>query len=654
MLISILFTLCVTGFGRLLYGRWMEGFDPMAKLGICGILGLGTTGLLTLFFGLLPGGLHWGIGIIGLIAFLGMAAIIKDKLWEEPLFSRKPQGLEWLFLAPIVLGSLMAAVAALAPSTALDWDTIAYHLAVPALWLKAGQIVPVPFIHHSNFPQSVDNLYIWGLTWGDQAGAKAFQVCFYLLGIATVYGLTRNRYSGKAGAWAAVTFATVPVVLWEAGTGYIDVAHGLFAAVGVILVGEILETLYGGGKLSPRSWPIAALCLGFAAGSKYTGLQVFIALALIYGVYTLAWGRGKGAKHVTAAIAVALVVCAPWYVKNELWAGNPVFPFFYEQFGGKNWSQFNADIYKRQQQSFGIPREGPVAGIGTLPFAVLGLGFQPGRYTDPNPVLVVPEKGQPTGAFGFAWQSTGGAILVAGMVWLSSGKVRRFEGLLLGWIGVSFLMWFVLSQQSRYAITFAPILAMLLGAGVARLRAGPILAGAAAVQACGTLYVQFQSQYVSEMQVVTGQVSREKYLSSYIPYEAFGWLNGHAKKVALYDEVFGYYLSIPYFWANPGHTTLIGYDKLNDGAQFVARLKEMGFSHLYLSTSYGSYSPQDRDELRAAVGLNGAPVPLPSDKAQAYKSNPEQKYKWLIADAAQRGLFGDKIDFHSGFVLQLK
>jgi 4-amino-4-deoxy-L-arabinose transferase-like glycosyltransferase len=650
----------------MLYGRWMSGLDIAARFGLSGILGLGTVGLGTLFIGLLPGGLSWGIAVVWLAALAGAFTLYKNRFWSEKLITRKPRGAEWGVIALLAVSLFTAVVAALAPSTSLDWDTIAYHLAVPKLWLAAGHIYPIPFIHHSNFPQSVDNLYIWGLAWGGQTGAKTFQICFYLLGLITVFGFARARYGAKAAGWAALAFGTVPVVLWEAGTGYIDVAHGLYAAVGVLLLADIIEDLSKGADSPTKPWPIAALCLGFAAGSKYTGLQVFIAVGVVFGAYALLKNKGKGVKTLAATLGLACVVCSPWYIKNELWAGNPVYPFFYEQFGGKNWSQFNADIYKNQQQTFGIPRKGPAGGIGVFPDAVLGLAFQPGRYTDPSPTLVVPEKGTPTGAFGFAWQSTGGAILVAGIIWMLSGRIRRYEGLLLSWIGFSFLMWFVLSQQSRYAITFAPVLAILLGAGVVRLRAGPLLAVCAAFQALGTLIVLVTAQSLDQLNVVTGQVSEAQYLSHSLPYDAYGWLNANVKggKVALYDEVFGFYLNVPYFWANPGHTTLIGYDQLNDGAQFIARLKEMGFTHIYMSTGYGSYTPQEAEALRALVGLEGDPAPVDDATVSALvghpehvsdlAKDPEQKYKWLVADAADRGLFSQKIRFRGGFVLQIR
>src|SRR6202011_1887734 len=115
------------------------------------------------------------------------------------------------------LAILFATVSVLAPSDTMEWDTLAYHLAVPKLWLQAGQIQPISYIHHSNFPFAVDNLYIWGLAWGGEEGAKAFTLAFHTYGIFAVFGFARQVYGELAGWWAALTWATIPAVLWLSG-----------------------------------------------------------------------------------------------------------------------------------------------------------------------------------------------------------------------------------------------------------------------------------------------------------------------------------------------------------------------------------------------------------------------------------------------------
>jgi hypothetical protein len=654
--ITIFFCLCMVGFGRVLYGRWMAKLDPAAEVGIAGILGLGTVGLLTLPIGLLPGGLKWGMILVLAMAASGFWNLLKGRIWTRALFPVKPKGVQWLLVLVIVCCFCIALISDLAPSTSVDWDTLAYHLAVPKLWLQAGRIYPITFIHHSNFPFSVDNLYIWGLTWGDQQGAKAFQLCFLALGVLSVFGLTRQRYGGRAGAWAAVGFATVPVVLWEAGTAYIDVAHGLFAGLGIVLAVMALEEAQAEHD-EPEGyrplWPLAGALLGFAAGSKYTGLQAIIAAALVLGLYALVKKQRLGLTRIAALCAIAAAIGAPWYVKNIAWVSNPVYPFFYERFGGKNWSQYNADIYREQQQIFGVPREGPAAGLAALPHAVLGLAYAPGRYTDPSPKLVV-EKGRASGAQGNPLQAIGGAVMVAGLFWLFSGRTRRFEGLVLAWMGISLLMWFVLSQQSRYIISFVPPLALLLGGAVVRFRAGPVLAAITSLQALFTMWIFYASGLPQKVRLIDGQDSPDIYLQRALPfYRASSFMNDQLKgaKVALFDEVHGFLLDIPYFWANPGHSTEIGYDRLNNGQEFADRLREMGFTHVYVSVAFEL--PVNRERIRQVLGFHEL-TPYSEAEKRALVGNPGLKFKWLLGDAVARDEIAPMQDFATGYILRIR
>ncbi|MFX5562759.1 hypothetical protein ABTD73_20110, partial [Acinetobacter baumannii] len=80
---------------------------------------------------------------------------------------------------------------------------------------------------------------------------------------------------------------------------------------------------------------------------------------------------------------------------NVVNTGNPVFPFMYSRFGGKNWDAYNAEIYSNEQATFGVSREVPEPGKRSIDMpsqpsklgaAILGLAYQPGRYTNPNPL----------------------------------------------------------------------------------------------------------------------------------------------------------------------------------------------------------------------------------------------------------------------------
>ena len=47
----------------------------------------------------------------------------------------------------------------------------------------------------------------------------------------------------------------------------------------------------------------------------------------------------KNVKVIALTAAVAALIGSPWYIRNWILAGNPVYPFYYSTFGGKNWSE---------------------------------------------------------------------------------------------------------------------------------------------------------------------------------------------------------------------------------------------------------------------------------------------------------------------------
>ena len=77
---------------------------------------------------------------------------------------------------------------------------------------------------------------------------------------------------------------------------------------------------------------------GFCAGIKYTGLPVVLVLALfIILLSTFERKSGiAGIKYMFLFGAIAFVLASPWYIKNYLYTGNPIYPFFAGIFSGEN------------------------------------------------------------------------------------------------------------------------------------------------------------------------------------------------------------------------------------------------------------------------------------------------------------------------------
>lgn len=100
-----------------------------------------------------------------------------------------------------------------------------------------------------------------------------------------------------------------------------------------------------------RQWLVlSGVTMGLALGSKYLALGG----AAVLGLWVLWQSRTQGWKtvlvHGLLFGGTALLVGSPWYVKNWLWAGNPVYPSF---FGGTGWTAERVNWHLLYHRSFG-------------------------------------------------------------------------------------------------------------------------------------------------------------------------------------------------------------------------------------------------------------------------------------------------------------
>ncbi len=638
VLITLLFSAGAACFGHLLIRKLTPELDVAMRTGLSGLVGLGAIGTLTLFVGLAPGGLSTaGTWLVVLVVAASAALTARSLRYRPPI--PLPQGAHALFLAGLAIALLFALVSVLAPSDTVEWDSLAYHLAVPKLWLEAGQIIPVSFIHHSNFPFAIDNLYIWGLAWGGQPGAKAFTLAFHVFGLFAVFGLARQVYGTLAGWWASLAWSTIPAVLWLSGTAYIDVQNGLYAGLGILLTALTLR------DSDFRFACLAGIMLGLAAGSKYTGLQTIFAAGVVMLGFSLI-RRQSTFKAILVTCGLALLIASPWYVKNVAWMGNPVYPFFYKQLRGKYWSDWQATIYSNEQQSFGVGRpaisaQNPEYTAGKIEpqrigHAIFGLAYEPGRYINPGQTS---GQGFPIGSLGFV-------VIATLALWMFSGRASPFESAVIATILMSFAMWFVLSEQSRYIIALAVPLSVLAGGAIKALKIGPLLAGAIIVQALYSFYLAKTfggdpSRFDRQLQVATGRLSTDEYMhgtSFWEPAKVLNQTVGRGR-VALYDEVFGFLLDVPYLWANPGHSNELGYESMQNGDDLVKSLSREGVTHVYVNLYPPGSNPQDPELQRwiATTGLGGRAQPYTAEEKAARMPDLNWRAKVLLGEAIASG-----------------
>jgi len=624
VIFSCALSLAICNLSSKIFRKLLVDLDPALQFGLSGLIGLGLLGTLTLFVGLIPGGFHWGFWAI-LCPILLIGILYPRKI--RPLKFRvdlKP--FELLALAVVSVGFLFALIGVLVPSTANDWDSIAYHMAVPKIYLALGEIHRIVYIHHSNFPSAIELLFVWTLRFG-QSGAKMILWFFTFFGSCTVFGFARQRYGRAAAWWATLAFFSVPTVIWETGTAYIDVAHGLFGALGFAILASELERSHANqSKLEMSKVILGGILLGLSCGTKYTGLETSAIALLVLGICAIRLKQNLMLKPLLQCALVAFVVGGSWYVKNIVLVSNPVYPFAFETFGGKNWDEKRSLIYRQEQLSFGVGVSPQGKNWADLGHAILGLAYQPGRYVNP---LETVGGGSPLGAVGIPFFA---GLLIWGLI----KRPNKFEAQVLGFSLISLILWFGLSQQSRYLTDLVPVAAILVGGAISTIVWGRVIAAVIILQSGYSLWLEKQVTVNPGLPVVLGQESDKDFLHQNLPFsDAATDINElpQTSKVALYDQVFGYYLDVPYFWANPPHCTIVPYSTLHSGRDYAQEMSKLGFTNIYVQF----VDPSTDRDFAQAIGIAGYPTPLPPNLQQKWTSNWIQQWKPLLADAVERG-----------------
>lgn len=559
-------------------------------------LGLGTLAYLILAAGLLRlmlpavlGGLvvaGWGLlGVeLALRKRAGSEAVSEapataESKWERPL--------TLLLVGYLVVLAVATLFGALGPVDGLDWDSLSYHLAAPRIFLREGRIPFIAYDSHTHFPFTMEMLYTLGLQFGGAGGAKLFHwAAGWLTALAVGAWTDRlevagRRVPGWAGPVAAAAFASMPIVLWEMGTAYVDLGTALFQFLALTLLVDAVQRDADGLRICARRAALAGILSGFALGTKMTALLQFglLGLGLLFLLFRATWTARPAVFRALLAFGVLGVAAgSPWYLKSWLWVHNPVYPFFYSFFPQSySWTKAAADAYATEQRSFGLGK-GPLEFLKSLwNLAVHGRAF----YINDRSLF-----GDRIGSLGPLWV---GLLPLA--LW-ARGLGWRI-GALLAYFGGSMALWFLLSQQSRYlTAVFAPlavvvaVLPAVLPGKTLRIGSGAFIAGALALNL-------LMHGPVAQSAINTALASPEEvdqYLATSLPglYESTKFVNQlpENSRIALYQETRGYYFDRPYFWANPLQHNLIPYDTLPDGTALVADLRRFGITHVLINHQF--------------------------------------------------------------------
>ena len=342
ILFGALFTAAVCwSLGRLLFRRLGIGLrnpehDLLAGLTGAAILSVAVFLLCTVKLARAP-----------VFAALGLTGLITGRLPQRhPPFPSLPRFWRWLFIAPFAFYAVLYLSNSLAPEFSPDGST--YHLGLVARYFRQHGFERLTTNMYASLSQGAEMLFLFAFAFGRHSAAATVH-CLFLLSLPLLMlSYARRTGHARAGVCAALLVYLSPLAGIDGVSAYNDVALAT-AAFGMFYLLEIWREEHDDRFTIP-----AGLLAGFCFAVKYTGF-----VAPLYALFAL---RKRGLKMAIAASFEAL----PWLLKNALWLGNPVSPFFNRIFPNPYVHVSLEQSYRHYLSTYGLPSLKPLFWMVTV------------------------------------------------------------------------------------------------------------------------------------------------------------------------------------------------------------------------------------------------------------------------------------------------
>jgi hypothetical protein len=547
-------------------------------------LGLGLLAYATLALGL--------TGLLGRPALVALLTAAAALTWREivAMLAGALQGVRrWRDVPPsrsetlgLVLGTtLVAAEIVMVFAPPVGGDQTKYQLVYPRLWAEAHRLVATPWSFWGYLQYLMNMLFTAAFVLRGDVLARLLNDAFGVLLAFTVFALGRRVFSRQTGVWAALLFVTMPLTATLMIRAWVEFTLTAYAVLAVI-------ALLGWRRSGARTWlALAAVMAGFAAGTKLIGLLVpaLIGLAVLAHVVRRggAAALGAGLTTLVAFGLVAAVVASPCYLRNAIDTHNPVFPFGYGVFGGRNWS---ADAAKGLDTYYDAYRETQAARRGGHAYRSLWqtLRFPWDATMAPQSFEEVGRSAYDLGPFLLAFAP--GLLLLrrSPQAWLLAGLAVAYAA------PVALFMW----AHPRYVHPAVPLLLVVAVEAVRQL--GAFGAGAArAVTAILTVTVLAQAGlavrvlrplWPDSARVAAGRMSRDQFLRRNEKCYALAALvdakvprDANVLVLGMIPHPY-YYLDRHFTLASPLEQDAIDYRKITTLDEFIAALQQYGVTHV--------------------------------------------------------------------------
>jgi len=210
----------------------------------------------------------------------------------------------------------------------VDWDTLAYGVNYAKIIFKAGKIplIAGPSIGlemSASYPPGVQSLAVYLYTFAGIANDFYFRILQPIFGLATILAtykfamiLTKNRTV----AVFAIFTLSIMSTFWLL---FVLETYLMCLTLMLMLSALFFFKAYKSNDADAKKYEIVGtIFCGFATLTSYIGLFSF-GILLLYSI-----NRRLPSKRFSWLVLLASILVLPWYMRNLLLLGNPIFPFF--------------------------------------------------------------------------------------------------------------------------------------------------------------------------------------------------------------------------------------------------------------------------------------------------------------------------------------
>ncbi len=423
----------------------------------------------------------------------------------------------------------------------IAWDSIEYHLPIVKMLVDTHYLAYNQYLREDFLPQGAELIYaVLYLYTRSGIAVQVFNAYLFIVLMLAV-STTAKRLLGKTGEVIALSLmAGLPLALLMASIAYTDMYLALICFV------ALMASLIWLQEDRKSSLVIAALLFGGSISIKETA-GIYWAATILVSLVSIKDLLRKGGYRKTfiAHVTIVLAVAAPWFIRNWIITGNPVYPFATSILG--NTGPWTASEIMGQLQNYTL---GHVGGILTSP-NVIGQIITNVYPTEglPSPLSLALFVGIGASIFSSTiWKPSTFRMILATSLYVlvisyDTIDLRYLYSAIPALVIVSTVGYVLLI---KLLIRFIKWIASILDDHLEYPRVPHYMATILLCVLCIAPGIQYSQSIVNGEGIVLGKANSDAFLTAQLPaYSAFQYLNerfGHSYSVyAIHQENMRYY-----------------------------------------------------------------------------------------------------------------